>query len=78
MNLFLFFLHLPYHVSVFGIVGVLVPPVVMGLLTVFSFALVKARLLGLDYYGLDNGERVAVLFQYLDRKVVLVEVLVNF
>ena len=48
MNLFLFFIHLTYHILVFGIVGGFVPPMVMGLVTVLYFALVEARLVGLD------------------------------
>ena len=54
------------------------PPVVMVLVTVLSFALVKTRLVGIELDRVENGNRVAALFQYLEREVVLVEVLVHF
>ena len=38
-------------------------PVVMLLMTVLSFALVEARSSGLEYDGVEKGERVVVLFQ---------------
>ena len=48
MNIFLFLLLHPYNISVFRLLGGLVPPVVMVLVTVLSSALVEARLAGLE------------------------------
>ena len=58
--------------------GGLVPPTAMGLMKVLSFALVEARSVGLEYYAVEKGERVAVVFQQLEREVVPGEVLVHF
>ena len=48
----------------------------MVLMSVLSFALVEVRSSGLEYDGVEKGDRVAVFFQYLEREVVLVEMLV--
>ena len=54
------------------------PPVMMGSVMVFSFALMEARFSRIDEYGVERGERVDVLYDYLEREVILVVVVVVY
>ena len=54
------------------------PPVMMVLVMVFSFALVETRLSRIDENGVERGESVDVLYDYLEREVVLVVVVVYY